>query len=92
MVMFSGPGSQGQAWHQDCPPEHPQRFNLNRLVYTSDVDDETGGQVAVVPGSHRMGLLPPGDPSADLDGRTAAPQAGHTDLSAWTHMASRFAH
>ena len=69
MVMFSGPGSQGQAWHQDCPPEHPQRFNLNRLVYTSDVDDGTGGQVVVVPGSHRMGLLPPGDPSADLDGQ-----------------------
>ena len=23
----------------------------------------------MVPGSHRMGLLPPGDPSADLDGQ-----------------------
>lgn len=77
MVMFSKPGSQGQAWHQDCPPEHPQRFNLNRLVYTRDVDDETGGQVAVVPGSHRMGLLPPGDPSADLEGQVLLrPQQG----------------
>ena len=62
MVMFSRQGSLGQAWHQDCPPENSHRFNLNRLVYTSDIKDETGGQTVVVPGSHKMGLLPPGYP------------------------------
>jgi hypothetical protein len=67
MVMFSKQGSLGQAWHQDCAPEHPTRYNLNRLVYTSDIDDETGGQIVVVPGSHRRGLLPAGDPWADLE-------------------------
>lgn len=67
MVMFSKQGTLGQAWHQDCAPEHPTRYNLNRLVYTSDIDDETGGQIVVVPGSHRRGLLPAGDPWADLE-------------------------
>jgi len=66
MVMFSGRGSSGQAWHQDCPPEDPQQFNLNRLVYTSDMKAESGGQVVVVPGSHKMGLLPAGDPLGQL--------------------------
>ena len=66
MVMFSGRGSSGQAWHQDCPPEDPQQFNLNRLVYTSDFKAESGGQVVVVPGSHKMGLLPAGDPLGQL--------------------------
>ena len=69
MVMFSGRGSSGQAWHQDCPPEDPQQFNLNRLVYTSDIKAESGGQVVVVPGSHKMGLLPAGDPSGQLQGQ-----------------------
>ena len=69
MVMFSGRGSSGQAWHQDCPPEDPQQFNLNRLVYTSDIKAESGGQVVVVPGSHKMGLLPAGDPLGQLQGQ-----------------------
>ncbi len=71
MVMFSGRGSSGQAWHQDCPPENPQRFNLNRLVYTHDITDATGGQVAVVPGSHKMGLLPAGDPVGNFTGQVS---------------------
>ena len=62
MVMFSGQGTNGQAWHQDCPPENPQQHNLNRLVYTADITDAIGGQTVVVPGSHRRGLLPAGDP------------------------------
>ena len=77
MVMFSKPGSVGQAWHQDCVPEKLDRYNLNRLVYTSDIDDDTGGQTVVVPGSHRMGLLPAGDPWADLEGQvTLRPKRG----------------
>ncbi len=67
MVMFSKQGTMGQAWHQDCTPENAAQYNLNRLVYSSDIDDETGGQTVVVPGSHRHGLLPPGDPWVDLE-------------------------
>lgn len=67
MVMFSRQGTLGQAWHQDCSPENSQVFNLNRLVYTSDITDELGGQTVVVPGSYRKGLLPAGDPDGELD-------------------------
>ncbi len=66
MVMFSKQGTAGQAWHQDCPPEDAARHNLNRLVYTSDIRDEIGGQTVVVPGSHRRGELPAGDPSGEF--------------------------
>ena len=68
MVMFSKRGTRGQAWHQDCPPEDPARYNLNRLVYTRDISDEIGGQTVVMPGSHRRGELPAGDPHEDLEG------------------------
>lgn len=61
MVMFSKPGTAGQAWHQDCAPEDPAVHNLNRLVYTSDITARAGGQTVVVRGSHRRGLLPAGD-------------------------------
>lgn len=66
MVMFSRKGSVGQAWHQDCPPEDGARFNLNRLVYTRELSLDEGGQVVVVPGSHRAGVLPAGEPHEDL--------------------------
>ncbi len=69
MVMYSRPGSKGQAWHQDCPPEDLTGFSLNRLVYTRSVTAATGGEVVVVPGSHRRGLLPAGAPTGDLDGQ-----------------------
>ena len=67
MVMFSPQGTAGQAWHQDCPPESPGRFNLNRLVYTRDVRDDIGGQIVVVPGSHKRGELPAGEPTGTFD-------------------------
>jgi ectoine hydroxylase len=54
MVMFSKQGTQSQAWHQDCPPEDSSRFNLNRLFYTHNIDEKTGGQTIVYPGSHKM--------------------------------------
>jgi len=69
MVMFSKSGSAGQAWHQDCLPETAEHFNLNRLVYTHDIDPENGGEPVVVPGSHRMGTLPAGEPHGTLEGR-----------------------
>ena len=69
MSMFSKKGTRGQAWHQDSPPENPNQFNLNRLVYTHDITPEIGGQVIVVPGSHKKGVLPKGDPHADIKGQ-----------------------
>ncbi len=68
MVMFSKQGTSGQAWHQDCPPDDPSQHNLNRLVYTSDITDEIGGQTVVVPGSFRRGVLPAGDPTGHFPG------------------------
>ena len=67
MVMFSKQGTAGQAWHQDCPPEDPAVYNLNRLVYTSDITEEIGGQTVVVPGTHKLGLLPAGNPDVEFD-------------------------
>ena len=67
MVMFSKRGTSGQAWHQDCAPENPAIYNLNRLVYTSDITDEIGGQTVIVPGTHKSGLLPAGNPAVEFD-------------------------
>lgn len=67
MVMFSKQGTAGQAWHQDCPPDDASRHNLNRLVYTRDITDEIGGQIVVVPGSNKRGLLPFGDPAGEFE-------------------------
>lgn len=61
------PHSKGQAWHQDCAPENPAHFNLNRLVYTHDITAQMGGQTVVMPGTHKRGLIPAGDPLADMD-------------------------
>ena len=69
MVMFSRKGTSGQAWHQDCSPDIPSQHNLNRLVYTHDLTTGVGGQIVVMPGSHRMGVLPVGDPHEDLEGQ-----------------------
>ena len=66
MAMFSKSGTKGQAWHQDCPPEDPKKFNLNRLVYSMDIDQGTGGQVIIRPRSHRMGPLSVGDVNEDF--------------------------
>lgn len=69
MVMFSKKGTVGQAWHQDCPPDVSVQHNLNRLVYTSDIIEEIGGEIVVVPGSHKKGVLPAGDPLAEIEGQ-----------------------
>jgi len=69
MSMFSKPGTQGQAWHQDCPPEHTENFNLNRLVYTADRPEGLGGEIVLVPGSHKIGELRLGLVQQDVDGQ-----------------------
>mgnify|MGYP000706919064 CR=1 FL=1 len=66
MTMFSKKGTKGQAWHQDCPPDDPQQYNLNRLVYTMDINEQVGGEVLVIPGSHRLGKLPVGEVNEDF--------------------------
>lgn len=77
MVMFSKRGTSGQAWHQDCAPENPAIYNLNRLVYTSDITDEIGGQTVIVPGTHKSGLLPAGNPAVEFDRQvTLKPKRG----------------
>lgn len=69
MMMFSKAGSKGQAWHQDCPPEDSSQFNLNRLVYTHDINDKTGGEIVIMPKSHKAGVLPVGEPHGDMEGQ-----------------------
>jgi len=77
MVMFSKQGTQGQAWHQDCPPENSSNFNLNRLFYTHDINARTGGQTIVYPESHKMGELPAGKPHEDFENQIAlSPKKG----------------
>ena len=66
MAMHSRQGSAGQPWHQDCPPEDARQFNLNRLIYCSPITEQIGGEVAVIPFSHRLGELPAGAASDDL--------------------------
>lgn len=76
LVMFSVGGGRGQAWHQDCPVEATRDFNLNRLIYTGDVSVEDGA-IVVVPGSHRMGRIPPGGHQDPMDGEVVlTPKAG----------------
>ena len=67
MTMFSKPHTKGQAWHQDCSPEDESQFNLNRLVYTHNITRETGGQVVLIPGSHRLGEITVGKVDEDFD-------------------------
>ncbi len=77
MTMFSKQGTVGQAWHQDCSPDVSEKFNMNRLVYTRDINAATGGQTVVVPGTHQRGELPPGDPWAEIEGQVVLePQKG----------------
>lgn len=76
LVMFSVAGGQGQAWHQDCPPENPADFNLNRLIYPADVSLEDGA-IVVVPGSHRSGRITPGGHQDFIPGEVVlTPHAG----------------
>ncbi len=69
MMMFSKAGSIGQAWHQDCSPDDKKLYNLNRLVYTHDITEETGGEIVIFPNTHKAGMLPAGIPNEDLEGQ-----------------------
>ena len=69
MMMYSKGGSKGQAWHQDCPPDDPKKYNLNRLVYTHDITEHTGGEIVIMPEAHKAGILPVGKPQEDIEGQ-----------------------
>jgi ectoine hydroxylase-related dioxygenase (phytanoyl-CoA dioxygenase family) len=76
LIMFSIPHGRGQAWHQDCPPEEVGLFNLNRLLYPADTNLENGA-IVVVPGSHKMGVIPPGGTQDPILGEVIlTPRAG----------------
>jgi ectoine hydroxylase-related dioxygenase (phytanoyl-CoA dioxygenase family) len=78
LVMYSVGGGRGQAWHQDCPSGDigTRAFNLNRLFYTDNVSLEDGA-IVFVPGSHRMGHIPPGGHQEPIAGeRALEPRAG----------------
>lgn len=66
MVMISSKSSNGQAWHQDCNSENKKFFNLNRLVYTMDINNSTGGEVVVIEGSHENGIIPSNASGKDI--------------------------
>ncbi len=77
MCMFSKPFSKGQAWHQDCPPEDQKAYNLNRLVYTSDIEPRNGGQLVIIPGSHRMPRISCGPVDEDMSNQhVISPKTG----------------
>jgi len=76
MVMWAAPGGRGQSWHQDCLPQQPGQFNLNRLFYTENVT-LADGAIVVVPGSHKMGRIPPGGLQDTIEGEVVlTPTAG----------------
>lgn len=76
LVMYSVGGGQGQAWHQDCPADDSTAFNLNRLIYTDDIT-LADGAIVVVPGSHKLGRIPPGGHQDRMEGEVVlAPSAG----------------
>ena len=78
MTMFSKQGSKGQAWHQDCAPEDAKKFNMNRLIYTSDITADIGGQTLVVPGTHLRGELTVGNFDENFEDQVVLSQSKGT--------------
>lgn len=76
LVQISTRG-RGQSWHRDCHyPDQPGHYMVNRLIYTRDIIPETGA-LYVVPGSHKLDKLPPGEPHAPIEGEVMiAPKKG----------------
>ncbi|MEI8196211.1 MAG: phytanoyl-CoA dioxygenase family protein [Phycisphaerae bacterium] len=76
LVMLSQVRGKGQAWHQDCPADNLDHFNVNRLFYTRDVALEDGA-IVLVPGSQRRGRIPRGDQQEAMAGEIIlTPKAG----------------
>lgn len=88
LVMWSVGGGKGQAWHQDCPPDDPQAFNMNRLFYMQDTRQEDGA-IVVVPGSHRAGRIPAGGSQEPIDGEIVLTPAAGTLVFLHGHVYHR---
>lgn len=67
----------GQAWHQDSSSTTPGHFVLNRIAFTRDYDAGQG-DLLFVPGSHRGGDLPAGQPFEPLDEQVALAPVANT--------------
>lgn len=68
-----------QALHQDSWSSAPNLFILNRIVFTRNYTPEHG-QLLVVPGSHRDGHLPLGNPYESLPNRAAYTLSANTTV------------
>lgn len=88
LVMWSVGGGSGQAWHQDCPPDDPRAFNVNRLLYVQDTKMEDGA-IVIVPGSHRSGRIPPGGSQDPIEGEVALTPAAGTLVLLHGHVFHR---
>jgi ectoine hydroxylase len=76
LMRFKGPGA-GGPWHQDCSSEIGAPYCMNRLIYPHDAGAAVGGSLVVVPGSHKLGRIPPGEPHGSMTGeRVITPRAG----------------
>jgi hypothetical protein len=76
LMRFKGPGA-GGPWHQDCSSEVGEPYCMNRLIYPHDAGAAVGGSLVVVPGSHKLGRIPPGEPHGSMPGeRVITPRAG----------------
>ena len=56
MVMFSNKDTLGRV-ASGLSTGDKSKFNLNRLVYSMDIDDAVGGKTQVVPGTHKGGAI-----------------------------------
>ena len=66
--IFSTPTGCGQGWHQDTRSREPDHYELNRIVFPSDVAPEQGALLCV-PGSHVGPDLPSGGNFDTLPGQ-----------------------
>ncbi len=75
--IFSTPPHGGkQGWHQDTAEMGPGIYFVNRIFFPRTITREMGPLI-LVPGSHKMGDLPPGGQHDDIEGQIEIiPKAG----------------
>ncbi|HEY3234506.1 MAG TPA: phytanoyl-CoA dioxygenase family protein [Polyangiaceae bacterium] len=75
MLYFKPPGARGQALHQDH--QYLRRYPVIAAWLALDDCDQDNGQMVVIPGSHRAGILPvrPADTQISFtDGESLIPE------------------
>lgn len=75
--IFSTPFGCGQGWHQDSASQEPGQYELNRILYPTDVRPEQGCLVCV-PGSHIRSDLPAGENHGSLPGECSLAPSANT--------------